>query len=325
MNIEKNIILDHFHNILSKNVLGNKQYESRFKGFIGELHFQQWILENKDPSLFYSGGYFLPRNKSDRSIKNPIYFTVSSDSPKKYLNIYESLSKLPCELMFFIKWKKELPFSQWQDSENIIEGLKLKQPDLIVYKFNKQASVFESVSLESFLNLFPIKPSRTNSRFIAENISSKWKQKLSTFENDLLLDLYVQRLIFDGYIGYSRIHGIPSDIDSIAYNNTKGSYSILEIKEKDLSKRHPQGFGMDVPRIEDLSLLTNKTNLPVFYIVRQVNNQIDRNFISWKCINLSNFKKNLPEHTIQGGSGMGFENGSYETKICPYDYFKDLK
>lgn len=35
-------------------------------------------------------------------------------------------------------------------------------------------------------------------------------------------------------------------------------------------------------------------------------------------------KKNLAQSTIQGGSGMGFENGQYPTQICPYEHFKDL-
>lgn len=136
--------------------------------------------------------------------------------------------------------------------------------------------------------------------------------------------MYVQRLIFDGYIGYSRKHGIPSDIDAIIYSEKLKSYALLEVKEKDISKRPPQGFGMDVERIADLSKLKSSTQIPIYCIVKQIDNQKDRNFLPWKIIELDSFKKNLAKLTIQGGSGMGFENGQYPTQICPYEHFKDL-
>lgn len=321
----KNNLLDVFHTVLSQNVLGDQQYESRFKGFIGELSFQEWARRNRDLSIFYTGGYLLPRTLKKRSIESPIYFTVSPDRPDRYSKIYFSLSKLDCEAMFFIHWNKEICFSQWQVTENILQGAELKIPSFTVYQFNKALLEFKAVSIDTFLNYFPLKESRTQSRPIPHSTIHNWKNKLLSYEYDDLLELYVQRLFFDGFIGYSREHGIPSDIDSIVFSKKSNSYFLLEIKEKDISKRPPRGFGMDTDRINDLTILKHLTGLDIFYIVRQIDNQTNRNLVAWKIINLHDFSTNLSETTLQGGSGMGIKNGQYPTRICPYEYFKDLK
>lgn len=318
-------LLEALHSVLAKNVLGDKQYESRYKGFIGELSFQEWLKTYRGSATVFTGGYLLPRIVGSRSIKHPIYFTISSDDPQKYIHIYSSLSNIPCESMYFIYWDNQSSFLEWDLSEKILDGIKLQVPNFNVFKFDPINSNFKSIPFTEFLNLFPLKQNRTHSRAIPSSVIEKWHRKMSNYEYKHVLDLYVQRLIFDGYIGYSREHGIPSDIDAIIYSKKLKTYALLEIKEKDKSKRPPQGFGMDVERIADLSKLKSSTGFPIYYIVRQIDNQKDRNFLSWKIIELDNFKKNLASSTIQGGSGMGFENGQYPTQICPYEYFKDLK
>ena len=318
-------ILDALHSVLAKNVLGDKQYESRYKGFIGELSFQEWLKNNRRSATVFTGGYLLPRMTGSRSIQQPVYFTISSDEPHKYIHIYSYLNNIPCESMYFIHWNDESSFSDWDSSDRILDGIKLQIPNFNVFKFDPSNLNFISIPFNDFLNLFPLKQNRTPSRAIPSSVIEKWHRKMSSYEYKHVLDLYVQRLIFDGYIGYSREHGIPSDIDAIIYSEKLKTYALLEIKEKDKSKRPPQGFGMDVERITDLSKLKSSIGLPIYYIVRQIDNQKDRNFLSWKIIELDNFKKNLAKSTIQGGSGMGFENGQYPTQICPYEYFKDLK
>ncbi|MBJ9948532.1 hypothetical protein I5729_05330 [Acinetobacter bereziniae] len=317
-------LLEALHSVLAKNVLGDKQYESRYKGFIGELSFQEWLSNYRGSATVFTGGYLLPRISGNRSIEQPIYFTVSSDNPQKYIHIYSYLNRLSCESMYFINWNNECSFSEWHLSKEVLDGIELRVPNFNVFKFDPVNSNFISISLGEFLNLFPLKQYRTPSRAIPSLMTMTWQEKLSSYEYKHILDLYVQRLIFDGYIGYSREHGIPSDIDAIIYSEKLNTYALLEVKEKDKSKRPPQGFGMDVERIADLSKLKSSTGLPIYYIVREVDNQKDRNFLSWKIIELDNFKKNLSQSTIQGGSGMGFENGQYPTQICPYEHFKDL-
>ena len=325
MNHSKNNLLKALHTVLSKNVLGEKQYISRFKGFVGELNFHEWVRQNRDISNFFTGGYFIPKLPKSRSIINPIYFTVSSDHPDRYIKIYDSLSKLPCEHLYFIQWDKNIPFDQWHISEQILFNESLKTPKINVFQYDPTTHHFHKTSLETFLNHFPSRVNTIQPQQISQSIVNLWQEKLVGFAFESLLDLYVQRLIFDGYIGYSRVHGIPSDIDAIAYKPDTQSYTLIEVKEKDLSKMHPQGFGMDISRIKDLTDLSTATGLAISYVVKRIDNQKDRNFLEWKIISLQNFINHLQDRTIQGGSGMGFENGHYPTQICPYQYFKDLK
>ncbi|OYQ79325.1 hypothetical protein B9T11_08805 [Wohlfahrtiimonas chitiniclastica] len=324
MKQEKEELLTIFHQILSNNVLGDKQYDSRYKGFVGELAFQEWS-KNKLESKFYSGGYFMPIEVGVRSIINPVYFTVSSEKPHEYNDIYTLLSQLPCREMYFIQWDKKIPFLEWQESADLLLNNVIKIPQFTVFKFDDITKNFIVSNFDIFLKNFAIKTKRTRSFPIPENMKKDWLIKLSNFSYELLLDLYVDRLIFDAFIGYSRSHGIPSDIDSIVYSTKQNKYSLLEIKEKDLSKRAPQGFGMDVERINDLEMLSNQTTMSIYYVVRQIDNQKNRNFLAWKSINLKNFINNLPDKTIQGGSGMGFQNAQYPTKVCPIEYFKTFE
>jgi hypothetical protein len=113
------------------------------------------------------------------------------------------------------------------------------------------------------------------------------------------------RLLFDGFIGYGKTHGIPADIDLIMDSKNLHEILFLEIKEKDLSKRAPKGFGMDVDRIKSIRTLSLMTGTQVYYIVRQVNNQKERLFIKWRYINMFNFVSCLDDAVIEGGGWDG--------------------
>jgi hypothetical protein len=56
----------------------------------------------------------------------------------------------------------------------------------------------------------------------------------------------------------------------------------------------------------------------------RVDKQVNRNFVEWLIIEILDFKKNLAENIIQGGSGMRAENSDNPTRICPREHFKDL-
>ena len=46
MNNTTALILESLHVLVSENVIGEKQYTSRYKGFIGELAFSEWLNRN---------------------------------------------------------------------------------------------------------------------------------------------------------------------------------------------------------------------------------------------------------------------------------------
>ena len=144
---------------------------------------------------------------------------------------------------------------------------------------------------------------------------------LINYEKNELIKIYLDRLIFDGYIGYSKYKGSPSDIDVI--RKRKGGFDFIEIKEKDLSKTPPKGFGMDVSRMKDVLLLHKISSFPYYYFVMKINNQTDRKKDGWYYISIDEFYKNTASSkTINGGAGMASVSFSHPTVVCDFEKFK---
>jgi hypothetical protein len=313
----KRIILDNLHLLIAENVIGDKQYSSRYKGFVGELAFIEWLGKKKTKRRTFNGGYFVPIDKGSTCLMNPVYFTVSRDQPVDYIPIYQSINKLDCSCMFFIHWDDQVSIDDWELEDVMGIDTPIPKPKFITYIFDSLTNSFLPSELSKVLDLYQDRRRKSRASKIPVEVKVEFVNKLSNFDFEHLEDLYVQRLIFDGFLGYGKNHGIPSDIDSIIEANNPSKLVFLEVKEKDLSKTEPIGFGMDVNRIKDLELLSLKSNIPCKYIVRQVNNQVERGFINWRYIDIHDFIKHLGANEIQGGFGMGFEEGKYPTKICP--------
>lgn len=79
------VILQHLDSLISENVLGDKQYSSRYKGFVGELAFIEWLQNRPIKRKTYSGGYFLPLEKGNTSLQ--IQFTLRFPDQNR-LNTY---------------------------------------------------------------------------------------------------------------------------------------------------------------------------------------------------------------------------------------------
>ena len=108
-------------------------------------------------------------------------------------------------------------------------------------------------------------------KYIPDDVFEKFNTELAQYSLRNLADLYASRYFFEGVIGFSR--GIP--LTSISSGGV-GITAHLEVKEKDLSKREPRGFGMDIRRIRHMRKLSRFLELPFLYVVRQVNNQAER-------------------------------------------------
>ena len=82
---------------------------------------------------------------------------------------------------------------------------------------------------------------------------------------------------------------------------------------------------MDLHRINDILHISKKSNLPYHYIVRHVNNQMDREFIEWKGISIEKFYAiTNTSKIIEGGHGMRSMQTNNPTKVCPYEKFYNL-
>ncbi|WP_440599786.1 hypothetical protein ACSF3O_15865 (plasmid) [Acinetobacter soli] len=318
-------VLNALHILIANNVITENSYSSRYKGFVAELDFLPWMRKNRPTVPLFTGGYFLPTVKNDDSLRFPIYFTICNSLPDEYIEIYKKIALVPCKSMYFIQWDNSIPVNEWPQIDIMNVQYPIPIPSLVCYEFSVKDNSFKQVQFITFTNNFISKTPSRNANAITSQAFNAAINMILPFEYNDILSLYVQRLIFDGYIGYAKVKGTPSDIDSIIFSESLKSYSLIEIKDKDLSKRYPQGFGMDLRRIDTLLRLSEITGWPTYYLVRHINNQHERKFLGWKIISIEKFNSKLASPVIQGGSGMGIPNGQYPTRICPFKEFKPLE
>ena len=162
-------------------------------------------------------------------------------------------------------------------------------------------------------------------KYIPAHLKNHFMHKFLQFSVKSLLKLYVERLFFDGYFNLTRTRGAPLDIDTFV-RAKDGGLCLLEIKEKDISKRDPRGFGMDLRRVESLSILSAAFSAKAFYVVRHVNNQTQRQFVDWRIIDLEQFKSQIAySPTVEGGTGMRSASSHNPTRVCRFEYFTLLE
>ena len=78
-------------------------------------------------------------------------------------------------------------------------------------------------------------------------------------------------------------------------------------------------------RLADILEIQNKTQVPFYYIVKEVDNQTDRNFIAWRAISFTEFQKCCDVKNIkEGGAGMGSLSDSYPTVMVAFEKFKTM-
>ena len=325
--MDKTDIINNIHTLVSNNVIGDKQAMSRYKGFRGELFFDSYIQEQYPSRKCYEGGIIISKDNNETSLDNSLYLSVISENEycRDYLSIFKLLSSVGFEKMYLItysleKWKS-LPVMYFGD-----ETITLPVPEIKLYEYNPLTNsyTYSGEEPDIICNFFEAGTVRKRNKYPVKETSRIWLQEnLLQFTNLQLLKIYMNRLFLDGYIGFSRKRGKPSDIDLITKKNNK--FSLIEIKEKDLPKKNKRGFGLDVPRLQDLQRISGQTSLPYYLIVREIDNQTDRNLVGWKYIMIDDFVKDVKnEKEVTGGIGMRSDKSENPTLICSYNLFKDF-
>ncbi|WP_316766082.1 hypothetical protein [Pedobacter frigiditerrae] len=317
------MLLTYLHNLIANNVIGDLQYKNRMVGFIGELNFSEWLKQNRQNIKVYEGGFFVPTVPNSRAYRDSIYFTVSSDLPDAYISIYKNIAKLSLLKYFYIHYDGAGNVADWQLFDVLNNGSRLAVPPMQFYEFNIETNRFRFSSLENFLSNYKINDNHKVRDKVTAITKANYINQLKELNPDCIKKIYVQRLVFDGYLGLKFQRGIPSDIDCILLSEKDQKLKFIEIKEKDLSKGVVKGFGMDLERINQLVSLA-KTGLPVFYVVRRIKEQKDRKFMEWRIIDILDFQKNLDKKIIEGGTGMRSLSSSNPTQVCDLKHFKVL-
>lgn len=322
---DKYEILSDLHTVVSHNVIGEKQLFNRYKGFKAELEFtSNWMNQN-----FLEGGTIISKTSNKSSLIDAIYFTViqlESDIVE-YSELYSRLSRIEFTRMFLVKYDP----SKWERKTVMVfpkEKVELLVPEFEIFEFNYSTNAFVKTGNDISVvhNEFNDEKTRKKNSYKIDESYRDWlRDNLQNFDLSDILNLYVTRLIFDGYIGFGKQKGKPSDIDFI-YRNPKGLFRLIELKEKDLPKKAKKGFGLDVPRISDFLSIQRKSELKYFLIVRHVKDQQKREFLEWLYISIDAFVDDVKgEKKVEGGTGMRSNYSSNPTLICSYEKFKVFK
>lgn len=320
-------ILEDIHRLVSHNVIGDKQLMNRYKGFRGEMFLNQTI-GNKPYRELLEGGLIVSTDPSyESSLDHSIYINIVEKYTytSSYDDIYRLLSPLNFNKMYLIIYDRNiLNTSPVMIYPN--ESVSFDVPEMTIYEYNCTSYIFEPKTdgLNQILNNFNTIPNRKKNTYPISVDTKNWLiDALSPFEENELYQLFMTRLILDGYIGFSKKKGKPSDIDLITKRN--GKYSLIEVKEKDVPKRAKKGFGLDTPRIGDFDRISKATGLSYYLIVREIDNQTNRNLLGWKYINITDFIEDVKKDTeVEGGTGMRSAYSDNPTLICSYDKFQDI-
>lgn len=324
----KTELITNIHKLVSNNVIGDKQAMSRYKGFRGELFLESYMKENYPTRKYLEGGIIISKDSLETSLDNSIYISIVAEKEYStdYLSIFKSLSSIRFEKMILVLYNEE----KYEVKPVMIfptETINLPVPEMTSYEYSASNENFINPvsNINEILNFFEPHSQRSRSRYKIEEQTHSWlKTNISEFSEQQLLKIYMNRLILDGFIGFGMKKGKPSDIDMII-KNSAGIFSLIEVKEKDLPKKHKRGFGLDVPRLQDMQRISEQSGLNYFLIVRHVNNQTERRLIGYKYISIKDFAADVNgSETVVGGHGMREESTVNETLICDYDLFGNL-
>lgn len=314
--VTKEALFDGLYKILTSKIAPNRFYGARCRGFRSEIAFailarkRGWNLLDGGQCLFTSANWPI---KKENSI---VYVTVSSDSPKRYIDFYSLLSKLSIFLDgFFVSFKKP---DKWSYKEIEIKNRKNKRiqtnipkPKFNILKFSN--GKFRKSKISKITDLFPTKEIRV--------CAKKGKNDLRYITRYGLKNLaliYSNRFFLDIELGGFKKSMI--DFDGIIQDGS--NFTAVETKEKDAlketSNKNDWYFGWDSRRLGWYLYLKEQIGLDSLYVIREVANQTSRNFVAWKGISLKEFCECaswLSEHGGGGGSG---------TITAPYLKFRKL-
>jgi hypothetical protein len=325
--MEKKDIIEGIHTLVSNNVIGDLQAKSRYKGFRGELFLENFLTSDYPKYKQMEGGMIISKDSNESSLNNSLYLSIipKEEFNDNYREIFGILSKLNFQKMYLVLYTNN--WSMQPVMSYVNGNISLNVPEMEIYEFDAKTNNFKTTSnnVSEVTDFFTTVEKRRKNSYPIDESTKKWLfENLEQFSVSQLIKIYLNRLFLDGYIGFGKEKGKPSDIDMIL-KTTSNVYRLIEVKEKDLPKYAKKGFGLDIPRLNDLLRISNETKLEYHLIVREINNQTDRELVAWKVIKIDNFAADVKgDEKVIGGTGMRSTSSINETLICSYNLFQNL-
>ncbi len=300
-------LITDLHSVLTSQIALPRFYKARALGFRNELEFERAVKDRES----LDAGQFLFSKKGVTGQKNKIaYVTVSTDGPEKYGGFYDIIGRMPeVERMFFIQTED---MDRWTETQiPIKDGIKrvmttVSKPSFLPFEYDGGA--WRGISLDLIKDLFDFSKIRA-----CQRKDSEFFRYLNEYEMGEIAKIYCNRFFLDVTL-IGRKKGMI-DFDHIL--KIDGSYAVVETKEK-TPMTDPMSFGWDSRRFSWYMYLRHATGLDCAYVIREVADITDRDFVGWKAISLDDFCSHaswLAER--QGGGGGG-------TISAPYEAFGDL-
>ena len=298
------------YTILTVTIANNRFYLARMLGCRSELELRDFFIKKKKTLLDGGQFIFMPRENLKHRL---LYITITKDEKENYIEFYKNISKIPIvSQLFFITYSSS---KHWKDCnfnariDGKIVNIKIPQPNFTVYGFKN--GKFEKSRIEKIVDNFEKKNSLSFGRQKENKLSY-----LSKYAIDSVESVYSNRFFLDVILREYRKGMI--DFDGILKKDE--NYLLLESKEKDAGGNEgDKYFGWDSRRLPWYLYIKNVSGLETFYVIREVDNQTDRNFVDWRCISLNDFSESASWLSESGGGG------NVGTITCPVGAFKSLK
>lgn len=322
-----------YHNVYaSSEKNGIVAYKNRMLAFEAEVSADRFIRTNLPKNIqILAGGILMPTTVGTAAHHTDVYLTISPSKPEAYIHLYQALREsLKIKRLFFVRYEQPTELSGFKK-------YRLKDWNTDIYCPPLQAYIFENNSfkpiggtkeLRAVIDrLYDKKPGWTANTFtVPQSMKNMVERRMISCTFEELTEILATRFIFDGMIGLHHRHGIPADIDLVLATKTPNQqFALLEIKEKDMSKQEPRGFGMDTRRMDSMDFISTATGYPYYYLLREIHDQFRREFKAWRYINLKDFTEvTRGRHEIEGGVGMATGRGTHPTLVAPQERFTTL-
>ncbi|MBO8143579.1 MAG: hypothetical protein H0Z16_03205 [Thermodesulfobacterium sp.] len=300
--------------------------ENKAKGILSQVKFVEDLKKEtlgKNIKKYYNGCWiFAP--KTPDYFKHRFLFFIH---PKIKAQPFDKNEIEPAEIMKeadAIKFKRIAGFLNNAGmgvvySIPLGENIKNISWQLFRFDFNRESLI--SLDADDFFRNWGNRGRPSHSRGWTEDT----KKQYQMLEDDVLISLFLNEHFYTEYLKREKHIPVsdPYDVDGFFIIYSSGRVIPIEIKEKfPAGVNDDRFFGIDAGRVLMLLRICLPNDANALYIIREVDDSSERNFLGWKYITLSDIIMSSGWNLQRGGRGMGGQET--QTIRLPYYQFKNL-
>ena len=309
--VDRSLAISYLRSIMT----GNKAL-----GLLAQVEFENWISEQPGnvSNKYFSGCWILsPRNGvpnqricffTHDTIVEPddvVSITQRLSSDRTFHSMCSSLVRAGLGVVYSFPVCTE-------------EVSNLNNLDWLLFRYNEERLTL--LNADGFFTSWPRRGRRGTGGPWTDHVNSRYEE----LDEENLESLLLNQAFYSSFIKtrYRLTISDPYDADGFIISYS-GNVFPLEMKEKyPFETNTGLRLGIDVGRILMLIRICLPLNSNAMYIVREVTNTDDRDFIGWKMVRLDTILLKSYWQGIGGGTGM--TGGATQTITMPYDAYEDI-